>query len=111
MSKKKLQLHPYEPTETPFVLNTLCSVIARAESWSAVVAGTEALANSLRIAKGFEEEAFRANFNNTAALASDIVKDIEAEALRTGCGAVSLDQLKESGRELRGLQNRCSDES
>jgi hypothetical protein len=92
VSEGKLQLHPYEPKETRFVLATLCSTIARAESWADVVTGCEALANSLRIAKKIEEEAFLGDFS-----------------------AAALEQLKESGRELRGLQNggsnACAGES
>jgi hypothetical protein len=86
VSEGKLQLHPYEPKETRFVLSTLCRTIARAESWADAVTGCEALANCLRIAKNFEDEAFRMDFS-----------------------AGALDQLRESGRELRELQNGGSD--
>jgi hypothetical protein len=87
MPEGKLQLHPYEPKETRFVLSILCRTVARAESWDDVVISAEALANALRI-----------------------VKKIEGEAFRTDFSAAALDQLRESGRELRELQNGGSNE-
>lgn len=89
MSERKLQLNPYEPKEAPFVLDTLCRAVARAESWSALVIRCEALANTLRIAKQIEEEAFRNDFSAAA-----------AEQRQR-----SLDQLRDLGREIRESQN------
>lgn len=82
------QPHPYEPKRKRFVLHTLTRSVAHAQSWDEVESGCEALANAMRIAK-----------------------DIEAEALRNDFSAAALDQLKEAGRELRGLQNGEIDES
>jgi hypothetical protein len=80
--------HPYEPKCKDFVLDTLCRAITHARSWDGVLSGAEAIARTL-----------------------DIAKEIEAEALRTDFSAVALEQLKESGRELRGLQNGESNET
>lgn len=71
------------------MLGTLCRTIARAQSWDDIVASTEALANTLRIVKKIEEEAFRADFSAAA-----------AEQRQQ-----SLDQIRELGREIRESQN------
>src|ERR687887_43463 len=51
--------HLYDPTGKRFVIKTLCSAIAQAQSWDEVMSGCEALANILRIAKENEGESLR----------------------------------------------------
>src|SRR5262245_61623512 len=74
---------PNEPNGERFVIQTLCRIVANAQSWDEVLGGCEALANALRIAKEIEGEAPGGNPEAVAALG----------------------QLKELGREIRESQN------
>ena len=73
---------PYDPNGKRFVIQTLCLVVAHAQSWDEVMSSCEALANALRIAK-----------------------DIEGEALRTDSqAAAALGQLKELRHQIREFE-------
>jgi hypothetical protein len=60
--------HPYEPNGKRFVIQTLCRVVAHAQSWDEVMNGCEALANALQIAKGIEGGPPRTDSQSAAAL-------------------------------------------
>jgi hypothetical protein len=86
MLSEETESHPYELNGKRFVIQTLCRVIAQAQSWDEVIIGCEALENSLRIAK-----------------------EIEGESLHEPSqAAAALGHLKELGKEIRE-QNGKSD--
>ena len=60
--------HPYDPYGKRFVIQTLCRVVAHAQSWDEVMSCCEALANALRIAKDIEGEALRTDSQAATAL-------------------------------------------
>jgi hypothetical protein len=86
MLSEETESHPYEPDGKRFVIQTLCRVIAQAQSWDEVMIGCEALENGLRIAKLIEGESLRGPSQAAAALG----------------------HLKELGKEIRD-QNGKSD--
>jgi hypothetical protein len=86
MLSEETESHHNGPNGKRFVIQTLCRVIAQAQSWDEVMIGCEALENSLRIAK-----------------------EIEGESLRgPSQAAAALGHLKELGKEIRE-QNGKSD--
>ena len=80
MLSEETESHSYDPNGKRFVIQTLCRVIAQAQSWNEVMSGCEALANILRIAKEIEGAPPREPSEVVAALG----------------------HLKELGREIRG---------
>jgi len=86
MLSEETESHHYEPNGKRFVTQTLCRVIAQAQSWDEVMIGCEALENSLRIAKLIEGESL----------------------LGPSQAAAALGHLKELGKGIRG-QNGKSD--
>jgi hypothetical protein len=109
MLSEETESHPYEPNGKRFVIQTLCRVIAQAQSWGEVMIGCEALENSLRIAKEIEGASLRGPSQATAALGhlkelgkeirehngkSDVAADSNAQ--RAADSAVSRDRTGKS---------------
>ncbi|MBO0862020.1 MAG: hypothetical protein J2P21_26720 [Chloracidobacterium sp.] len=68
MSSEEMEPRPYDPNGKRFVIRTLCSVIAQAQSWGEVMSGCEALENCMRIVTEAEDEALSGTSQAAAAL-------------------------------------------
>jgi len=79
--------NPYEPKGKGFVIQTLCRVVAQAQSWDEVMNGCEALANAMRIAKDMEGGTLHADIHATAAL--DHLKELGQEIREFGKGGIN----------------------
>jgi hypothetical protein len=77
MPSEGTESHSHETNGKRFVIQTICSAIAQAQSWDEVMRGCEALANSLRIAGEIETETLRGNIQSVAALGH--LKDLGRE--------------------------------
>jgi hypothetical protein len=77
MPSEEMELRTYDPNGKRFAIQTLCRVIAQAQSWDEVMIGCEALANSMRIVTSTDDEAL--NGNSQAAAALGHLKDLGRE--------------------------------
>lgn len=106
MLSEETESHPYEPNGKRFVIQTLCRVIAQAQSWDEVMIGCEALENSLRIAKQIEGESLREPAQVAAALGhlKDLGREIR-EHNGKGDGSPTPDHFNAAGRESHNPRN------
>ncbi|MBO0726958.1 MAG: hypothetical protein J2P52_15245 [Blastocatellia bacterium] len=77
MLSEEMEPRPYDPNGKRFVIQTICRVIAQAQSWDEVMIGCEALANSMRIVTEADDEALTGASQSTAALGH--LKDLGRE--------------------------------
>ena len=89
MLSEEMESRPYDPNGRRFVIQTLCRVIAQAQSWDEIMSGCEALENSMRIVTEADDEALRGPSQAAAALG----------------------HLKELGREIRGNNGKSDDDA
>ncbi|MBO0861442.1 MAG: hypothetical protein J2P21_23720 [Chloracidobacterium sp.] len=108
MSSEVMEPHPYDPNGKRFAIQTLCSVIAQAQSWDEVMIGCEALANSMRIVTSNDDEALIGNSQAAAALGhlKDLGREIREHNGKSNIAANSnepeADPAVSSGRNGKG---------
>jgi hypothetical protein len=91
MLSEGTQSHSYNPNGKRFVIRTLCSVIAQAQSWDEVMSGCEALANAMRIVTEADDEAPREPAQAAAALGhlKDLGREIRENNGKSDGAAIS----------------------
>lgn len=101
LSEGMQESRPYEPNGKRFVIQTLCRVVAHAQSWDEVMNGCEALANALQIAKDIEGGAPRTDSQAAAALGQlkELRQQIREFETGDGNGKTRQTPLEEATRE------------